>query len=267
MHEGAMMKRMLVGALGVSLLAVAPDVLAQKGSKAKQAEEQARLQQQQQQPARQARNAVEQPEGKNAKKAIAQADAPAQPAANGKEAGKKLRSEWDLGELKLTRDAVDEAAMPADIKSAAGQAVDWFLSQQEALISDVQKNPQNEPKARQQRAKLEQSFKQRMSAVYDNPALMKELGKQLRAMKKEMEEMCVSADKIFQRLDAVGCTPEQKKKIAPVVADAQKKINNARTKDEKEEAVANYKDARNKVRQNLTAEQKEKLKKKLADEA
>ena len=175
-----------------------------------------------------------------------------------------------MGDLKLTREAVDDAAFPPDIKQAALNAVEWFINQQEGLLSQVDRAPEAAGDARKQRAALEGEFNRKMSVVYSDPKLQAELVKRLQALDREMEEMARSADRILSKLDAIGVTPEQKAKIAPAVKEGNERLkrvaaksSTGSTKDSRvrEEAVTNYKEIRQKVKQTLTKEQQEKLKK------
>src|SRR5947208_1882997 len=43
----------------------------------------------------------------------------------------KLRAEWNMSDLKLQHEAVDDGTFPPDIKSAAIDAITWFTNQQE----------------------------------------------------------------------------------------------------------------------------------------
>jgi hypothetical protein len=198
--------------------------------------------------------------------------AKAKPAAD---AAKQLRAEWKIGDLKLTREAVDDASFAPDIKASAIAAVDWFLQQQEDLLAEVERSPQAEAKARKARPQLEAQFKRKMAAIYDDEKLMAELGRRLRALDKELDDMATSADRMFAKLDSVGLTAAQREKIRPVVQEANAKLKRVveksptrSTKDQttRDEIVKHYKEARAKVRQHLTPEQREKLAKKNAEE-
>src|SRR5437667_137067 len=85
-----------------------------------------------------------------------------------------------------------------------------------------------------------------------------------------------AAETLMAKLDAVGVTKEQKDRIAPVIRDANKKVKaevdksetrSPKDKKSRDKIVASYKEARKKLRQKLTPEQREKLTKKLAEEA
>jgi hypothetical protein len=187
----------------------------------------------------------------------------------------ELRAEWKLGELKLTREAVEDGNFPPDIQEAAIAAVDWFLDQQEGLISKAGNSAADETRARKAQPKLEAQFRQRMAGIYDNPELMAELGRRLKALNKEMDKLAKGADALFADMESVGLTPAQKAKLKPVVASASDDVKKTvaksaskSTKDPKgrEEVVAKYKAARKKINQELTPAQREKLAKKLAEE-
>src|SRR5687768_849310 len=148
-------------------------------------------------------------------------------AKSGKAVAKELRAEWELGDLKLTREAVDDASFKPPVKSAAVEALETFIAEQEQLIDQVEQSPESEAKARKQRAKMEAAFVQRMAVVNDNPQLKRELAMSVKAVNKEMDEMADSAGKLFSRLEQVGLTPEQKQKLKPVVEDANQKVKTA----------------------------------------
>src|SRR5688500_12998616 len=74
----------------------------------------------------------------------------------------QLRAEWRVGDLKLTREAVEDAKYPANIKSSAIKACDWFLTKQEGLIDQAVENPAEEAKVRKSRSTLEAQFQQKM---------------------------------------------------------------------------------------------------------
>lgn len=186
----------------------------------------------------------------------------------------ELRAEWKVGELKLTREAIDDGAFPPDIKASAMAAVDWFLGQQEKLIGTAD-NSAGEARARKAHPKLEAQFRQRMSGIYDDPQLMAELQRRLKALNKEMDRLAKGADALFADMEAVGLTPAQKAKLKPVVEQASSEVKSTvgksaskSTKDPKarDEVVGTYNAARKKIKQELTPEQREKLAKKLAEE-
>ena len=195
-------------------------------------------------------------------------------AKSGKAVAKELRAEWELGDLKLTREAVDDTSFKPAVKSAAVEALETFIAEQEQLINQVEQSPESEAKARKQRAKMEAAFVQRMAVVNDNPQLKRELAMSVKAVNKEMDEMADSAGKLFARLEQVGLTPEQKQKLKPVVEDANQKVKTAvekskskSTKDRaaREDVVESFKESRKRVKQHLTPEQREKLKRQLAE--
>src|SRR5688572_8719902 len=190
-------------------------------------------------------------------------------------AAKSLRTEWELADLKLTREAVDDTTFKPDVKSKAAEALETFITQQEQLVTQVELSPETEAKARKQRAKLQATFMQRMAVIYDDPRLKQELTTCVRAINREMDDMAESAGKLFSRLEQVGLTPEQKQKLKPVVEEGSKQVRQAieksRTKSTKdqavrEEVVDKFKESRKKVKQHLTPEQRAKLKQNLAAE-
>ena len=186
---------------------------------------------------------------------------------------KELRAEWDLGDLKLEREAVDDTSFNPDVKSKAVEALETFIDQQEQLIRQVEQSPEAEQKARKQRAKMHAAFVQRMAVVYDDPQLKRELQASVKAVNKEMDEMADSAGKLFARLDQVGLTPEQEQKLRPVVEEGNRKVRAAvekskskstKDRENREEVVEKFKESRKKLKQHLTPEQREKLKQTLA---
>lgn len=191
-----------------------------------------------------------------------------------KSVAKELRAEWELGDLKLEREAVDDTSFKPAVKSKAVEALETFIAAQEQLIRQVEQSPETEAKARKQRAKMHAAFMQRMAVVYDDPRLKRELAASVKAVNREMDEMAESAGKLFGRLEQVGLTAEQRQKLKPVVEDANQKVRTAveksaskSTKDRaaREDVVEQFKESRKKVKQHLTPEQREKLKQKLAE--
>ena len=63
-------------------------------------------------------------------------------------AAKSLRTEWELADLKLTREAVDDTTFKPDVKSKAAEALETFITQQEQLVTQVELSPETEAKAR-----------------------------------------------------------------------------------------------------------------------
>jgi hypothetical protein len=194
-------------------------------------------------------------------------------AASTQSAAKSLRAEWELGDLKLIREAVDDTTFKPDVKSKAAEAIETFIAQQEQLVSQVEQAPETEAKARKQRARMHAAFMQRMAVVYDDPRLKQELTTCVRAINKEMDEMAESAGKLFSRLEQVGLTAEQKQKLRPVVEEGNKKVREAvekskskSTRDQtvREQVVDKFKESRRNVKQHLTPEQRAKLKQNLA---
>ncbi len=184
---------------------------------------------------------------------------------------KQLRADWKMGDLKMTREAVDDATFAPTIKQAAIDAIEWFTDQQEQLITSVQQTPATEAKARAAQSKLQAQYKQKMAIVYDDPKLSAELASRLKALHKELDTMADSADKMFAKLDAVGLTAAQKKKLKPVVQSASDDIKKTVAKSTTgttadHDVVTKYAAARKKVQQELTPAQREALKKKLAED-
>ncbi|MGA2498668.1 MAG: hypothetical protein ABSH20_13060 [Tepidisphaeraceae bacterium] len=183
----------------------------------------------------------------------------------------QLRQEWKMGDLKLTHEAIDDATYPPDIRQSAIDAVDWFLGQQESLLADVDSKPENAAKARQARLNLDAQFQQKMAVIYKNPQFKAELDRRLAALDKEMDDMAAGAQKLFAKLDASGITARQKADLKPLIASAAKQLKTVKdssdtgsTKDAKvrEDAVQKFRQAKAAIKQKLTADQKEKLKKK-----
>jgi hypothetical protein len=103
-----------------------------------------------------------------------------------------------------------------------------------------------------------------------------DIAKRMKALDKEIDAIAASAETLMAKLAAVGVTKEQQDRIAPVAREANKKVKaevdkseTRSTKDRKnkDKVVASYKEIRKKLRQELTPEQREKLTKKLAEEA
>jgi len=112
--------------------------------------------------------------------------------------------------------------------------------------------------------------------VYKNDDVKKDIAKRMKALDKEIDAIAASAETLMAKLAAVGVTKEQQDRIAPVIKDANKKVKaevdksetrSAKDKKNRDKVVASYKEARRKLRQELTPEQREKLTKKLAEEA
>jgi hypothetical protein len=215
-----------------------------------------------------ATGAQKKPQTAAQKKAAAEKDKP--PAK--KVSPAQLRAEWKVGDLKLTREAVEDAKYPANIKSSAIKACDWFLQKQEGLIDQVAENPAEEAKVRKNRATLEAQFNQKMAMINDDPQLRAELVRRLKALDREMDELADSAESVFARLDAAGVSPQQKKEIEPVVREANAKLKAVKAKAGstkaaavREEAVEKYRAARKQIHAKLTKEQREKADKKLEE--
>jgi len=188
---------------------------------------------------------------------------------------RKLRAQWKLGDLNLTREAIEEASFAPDIKKAAIAAVDWFVARQEALLKDVEREPAREAEARASRAELEAKYRQRMAMIYDDPEMMAELSRRLKALNRELETLADSADRMFEKLEAAGLTPEQREKLKPVVRQASEEIKRTVAKSAsgspnddqvRDEAVAKYREARKKVQQHLTPAQRARLARKMAED-
>jgi len=210
------------------------------------------------------------------KKKAAAAEAAKPKPVDGRGIAKRLRGEWDLGELKMMRVVLEDAQYSPDLKASCGEAIDTFAKQQEDLLSQVEADGNFEDTARKRRAKYEAAFNQKMQALYANPEFKADMARRLKALDKEIDAIAMSAEKLMATLDSVGVTPEQKAKIAPVAREANRKVRaevdksetrSARDKKNKDKVVASYREIRKKLRQELTPEQREKLTKKLAEEA
>jgi hypothetical protein len=193
------------------------------------------------------------------------------PAATTQKASAKLRKEWKVADLKLTKEAVDDCSYPPDIRRSAIDAIDMFLSKQESLLKDADAKADGEAAARKSRTTLEAEFNKKMKVIYDNPAFKSELEKRIAALDDEMDDLSAGANKLFADLDAAGVTPQQKAKIKPLVDQAAQQLKTAKSqtgaksaKDDavRDDAVAKLQQARQAVKQQLTDEQKDKLKKK-----
>jgi hypothetical protein len=184
-----------------------------------------------------------------------------------------LRAEWNMGDLKLTKEAVDDGNFPPDIKSAAIQAVDWFTGQQESLLAGVDKDPKAEAGARKTRAQLEQQFNGKMKIITADAKFQAELTRQLKALNKEMDDMASSADKMFANLDAVGVTKDQKAKLTPAIKEANAQLKTAagktatksvKDRQARDDAAKALQSAHAQLKATLTKAQRDKLAAKLA---
>lgn len=193
----------------------------------------------------------------------------------GETAAARLRAQWKMGDLRLTREAVEEAAFAPDIKKAAIAAVDWFVARQESLLKDVEASPEREAEVRKSRAALEAKYRQRMAMIYDDPALLAELSRRLKALNKELDAIAESADRMFEKLEAAELTPEQREKIKPIVRQASDEIKrtvaasargSVKDDDVRDEVVSKYREARRKVHQHLTPAQKARLARRTAED-
>ena len=211
-----------------------------------------------------------------AKKLKPEADTPPKTKPSGKAAAARLRAEWDTGELRMMRLVVDDAQFDPQLKASLGDTIDKFSQQQEDLLAQVEADPSTEAAVQKKRAKLNAAYMDKMQVVYKNDDLKKDIAKRMKALDKEIDAIAASAETLMAKLDAVGVTKEQKDRIAPVIRDANKKVKaevdksetrSPKDKKSRDKIVASYKEARKKLRQELTPEQREKLTKKLAEEA
>jgi hypothetical protein len=210
------------------------------------------------------------------KKVKPETQAPVQKKPSGKAAANRLRAEWDMGELRMMRLVVDDAQFAPELKASLGDSVDRFVQQQEALLDQVEADPSTEAAAQKKRAKLYAAYMEKMSVVYKDPAVKTDIARRMKALDKEIDSIYASAEKLMSSLDAVGVTAEQKARIAPVAKEANRKVRaevdksetrSTKDKKNKDKVVASYKEIRKKLRQELTPEQREKLTRKLAEEA
>ena len=150
------------------------------------------------------------------------------------------------------------------------------MQQQEDLLAQVEADPGTEAAVQKRRAKLYAAYMDKMQAAYKDPAIKQDIARRMKALDKEIDSIYASAETLMSKLDAIGVTPEQKAKIAPVAREANKKVKaevdksetrSTKDKKNKDKVVASYKEIRKKLRQELTPEQREKLTKKLAEEA
>jgi hypothetical protein len=178
------------------------------------------------------------------------------------------RADWKMPDLKIQKEAIDDATFAADVKKNAMASVDWFLQQQETLISQVQKSPQTAAAAQQKRTQLEAQFKQKMAPIYNNATMMAEVNRRMKALNSEMDTMASSADQMFAKLDAVGLTADQKAKLKPIVQKANQDLKSVAAKAPskshrdaavQDEAVTKFKDAKQQIKQALTPAQRAKL--------
>jgi hypothetical protein len=211
-----------------------------------------------------------------AKKLREEPPTPVKKKPSGKAAAARLRADWDMGELRMMRLVVDDAQFAPELKASLGDAVDKFAQQQEDLLAQVEADPTTEAAAAKKRAKLHAAYMEKMKAVYTNDTVKQDIAKRMKALDKEIESIYASAESLMAKLDSIGVTPEQKAKIAPVAREANRKVKtevdksetrSTRDKKNKDKVVASYKEIRKRLRQELTPEQREKLTKKLAEEA
>jgi hypothetical protein len=195
---------------------------------------------------------------------------------DGRRIAKTLRGEWNLGELEMMRVVLEDAQYSADLKSNCTAALDQFTRQQEELLAQVEADGSLEGMARKRRATYYSAYMEKMQALYANPEFKADMAARMKALDKEIDTIYASAEKLMAALDSVGVTAEQKARIAPVVKDANRKVKaevdksetrSTRDRKHKDKIVASYKEARKRLRQELTPEQREKLNKKLAAEA
>jgi hypothetical protein len=198
------------------------------------------------------------------------------PAANGKAVAARLRADWDMGELSMMKLVVEDSQVDPQLKVSLGDTVTKFMQQQEDLLAQVEADPSTEAAVQKRRAKLYAAYMDKMQAVYKDPVVKQDIAKRMKALDKEIDSIYASAETLMAKLDAVGVTPEQKAKIAPVAKEANRKVKaevdksetrSTKDKKNKDKVVASYKEIRKKLRQELTPEQREKLTKKLAEEA
>jgi uncharacterized protein YajQ (UPF0234 family) len=210
------------------------------------------------------------------RKLVPAADTPVKKKPNGKAAAARLRADWDMGELRMMRLVVDDAQFAPELKANLGDAIDKFAQQQEDLLAQVEADPSTEAAVQKKRAKLYAAYMEKMQVVYKNDAVKQDIARRMKALDREIDAIAASAEALMAKLAAVGVTKEQQDRIAPVIKDANKKVKaevdksetrSAKDKKNRDKVVASYKEARKKLRQELTPEQREKLTKKLAEEA
>jgi hypothetical protein len=210
------------------------------------------------------------------RKVVPAADAPVKKKPDGKAAAGRLRAEWDMGELRMMRLVVDDAQVSPELKVKLGDSVDKFAQQQEDMLAQVEADPSTEAAVVKKRAKLFAAYMDKMQAVYKDPAVKQDIANRMKALDKEIDAIAASAETLMAKLAAVGVTKEQQDRIAPVMKDANRKVKaevdksetrSAKDKKNRDKIVASYKEARKRLRQELTPEQREKLTKKLAEEA
>jgi hypothetical protein len=211
-----------------------------------------------------------------AAKKLKEAEAPVKKKPSGKAVANRLRADWDMGELRMMRLVVEDAQFDPKLKASLGDSIDKFAQQQEDLLDQVEADPTTEAAAQKKRAKLYAAYMDKMQVVYKDPAVKQDIAKRMKALDKEIDAIAASAESLMAKLDAIGVTPEQKARIAPVAKEASKKVKaevdksetrSTKDKKNKDKVVASYKEVRKKLRQELTPEQREKLTKKLAEEA
>ncbi len=211
-----------------------------------------------------------------AKRLKPEAETPPKTKPSGKAAAARLRADWDMGELSMMKLVVEDAQFDPQLKASLGDAITKFTQQQEDLLAQVEADPTTEAAVQKRRAKLNVAYMDKMQVVYKSPELKKDIANRMKALDKGIDAIAASAETLMAKLAAVGVTKEQQDRIAPVIKDANKKVKaevdksetrSAKDKKNRDKVVASYKEARKKLRQELTPEQREKLNKKLAEEA
>src|SRR5438552_12527015 len=194
-------------------------------------------------------------------KKFKEAETPTKPKPSGKAAAARLRAEWDVGELSMMKLVVEDAQFDAQLKASLGDSIAKFTQQQEDLLAQVEADPSTEAAVQKKRAKLYAAYMDKMQVIYKTPALKQDIAKRMKALDKEIDAIAASAETLMAKLDAIGVTPEQKNRIAPVIKDANKKVKaevdksetrSAKDKKNRDRIVASYKEARKKLRQELT---------------
>jgi hypothetical protein len=200
-------------------------------------------------------------------------DAP-KAAKDGKAVAARLRAEWDTGTTRMMQLVIDECRFSPKLKASLATSVGKLLDQQDALIEKVEQDPSFESTARSRRAKLNAEFMDQMKVVYQDKALNKEFGRRMAAMEREIDDVAAGTERLLANLDAIGVSKEQRAAIKPLADEASTNVKNEVRKksrtgsvkdpEARDAAVKTYKTTRQKIRQQLTPEQQEKLKEKLA---
>src|SRR5688572_9805401 len=113
----------------------------------------------------------------------------------------RLREEWDIGTTRMFRLAVDDSTFTPELKKTLGDASDKFADEQEALLSDAEKDPCIDARALRHGAEAQEESTKAVNTAYKEHAVQKERNRRRKAMEKEIEQVAVGADALLASLD------------------------------------------------------------------